>query len=386
MWAQGVRIDPYGDAGVPIGQGSVSATLTSRVARVCSLSVDRTLFPATPAGLLAPFGNYLKIYSGIRGWGGPDYVWQVFEGRINDITMTSDGTVSLTAVDRAGDIQDAYFGHPFQSEAGTLIGQQYRTLILGALPDATFGAFDGNAEITTPALTWENDRASACDSLAATGNMFWYPLANGDFVLRQVAWTAAATPVAVLTDGVGGVLFDWSVGYSRTNVANGIIVNGELTDGSAPVYGTAYDIDPTSPTYINGKYGQKTQFYAVQGAATAGQATTLANAYLKTSKALTDTWTAQMSPDASLELGDAVVLEGSFGGQDVRKSSVQTVTGFTLSLIPGTRCTCPSGPKSLPSNHFQTHRISPWPVRLLCTRCRLLQAPTLPTVPATSSR
>jgi len=326
------RIDPFGDDGVPYGQGSISATLTSRVARVCSLSLDRSLFPADPSGLMAPFGNYLKIYSGVEGWGGPDYMWLVFVGRINDITMSDPGTVSLTGIDRAGDVQDAYFGHPFQSATGTLVGQQFRTLVTGALPDATFGSFDDNAFIPTPNLIWENDRASACDSLAQTGNMFWYPLANGDFVLRQVAWTVAQVPLLTLTDGDGGTLLNWSVGYSRTDVANSIIVAGELADGSSPVYGFASDLDPASPTYINGKYGVKTQFVSVQGVSTAGQATSLANTYLKQSKALTDTWTAQIPSDPAMELGDAILLQGSIGNGQFRTSSIQTVTGFTLSL------------------------------------------------------
>lgn len=324
------RIDPYGSAGVPFGQGSISATLTSRVARVCSLSLDRGQYPDDPNGLLAPFGNYLKIYSGVSGH--PNYMWLVFVGRINDITVTDAGTVALTAVDRAGDIQDAYFGHPFQSETGTLIGVQYKTLIRGGLSYATFGTFDDNANISTPNLIWENDRASACDSLANLGNMFWYPLANGDFVLRQVAWTKFSDPLLVFKDGEGGTLLNWSSGYSRTNVANGIIVSGELADGSTPVYGLASDINPLSPTYIYGKYGQKTQFISAQGALSAGAATTLAEAYLRQAKALTDQWTMQIPADASMELGDPLIAVGSMGYGKRRTSSTQNVSAFTLSL------------------------------------------------------
>jgi hypothetical protein len=325
-----VRIDDFGDAGVPFGQGSISATLTSRVARVCSLSFDRSLYPADPSGLLAPFGNYLKVYSGVSGYA--QYMWLVFVGRINDVSVSDAGTMSLTAVDRAGDIQDAYFGHPFQSETGTLVSQQFKTLIKGALPDATFGVFDPSANITTPNLIWENDRASAADSLANLGNMFWYPLANGDFVMRQVAWTKFSDPLLSFKDGEGGTLLNWSSNYSRTNVANSIIVSGELVDGSTPVYGTAQDINPTSPTYIYGKYGVKTQFISAQGTLTAGAATTLANAYLRQAKALTDQWTMQIPSDPSLELGDPLIVIGSMGNGKLRISSTQNVSAFTLSL------------------------------------------------------
>lgn len=324
------RIDPYGDAGVPYGAGSVSATLTSRVARVCSLSLDRSLFPADPGGLMAPFGNYLKIYSGVSG--DPRYFWPVFTGRINDITMSDNGTVSLTAVDRAGDVQDAYFGHPVQSQVGSLISAQYKILIRGALPDAVFGDFDSNSFGTTPNIIWENDRASACDSLCDVSNMFWYPLADGSFVMRQVAWTKFAPPLLSYVDGANGTLLNWSINYSRTNVSNSIIVASELADGTTPVYGSAQDIVPDSPTFIYGKYGVKTQYVSVQGPISAGHAATLANEYLAQTKALTETWNIQIPSDAALELGDPLIVVGSIGGGNRRTSSIQNVVGFTLSL------------------------------------------------------
>lgn len=332
VWANGVRIDSYGDDGVPYNQGSVSATLTSRVARVLSLTLDRSLFPSSPRDLLAPFGNYLKVYSGVDNGAGVPYVWPVFYGRINDCTLQNGGGMSLTAVDLAADVQDCYFGKPVQSSTALTLGQSYKTLIRGALPAAVFGAFDVNANYTTPALNWENDRASACDSLAQQGNMFWYPLADGEFVLRQIAWTDNNTSVLTYTDGNGGSLLAWSINYSRTNVFNSVIVSGELADGSTPVYGTAQDNDPASVTYINGNYGVKTQFISIQGTQSQGTATTLAGAYLAQSKAITETWGAQMVADASLELGDPITLRVYTDTIHQRTSPIQVVSAFTLSL------------------------------------------------------
>lgn len=333
VWAGGERIDTYGNAGVPYNQGSVSATLTSRVARVLSLTLDRSLFPSSPTDLLAPFGNYLKVFSGVDNGSGVPYIWQVFYGRINDCTLQNGGGgMSLTAVDLAADVQDCYFGKPTQSSTTQTLGQSYKTLIRGALPNAEFGSFDANAVYPTPALNWENDRASACDSLAQQGNMFWYPLADGEFVLRQVAWTDNNLPIITYRDGNGGSLLAWSINYSRTNVFNSIIVSGELADGSTPVYGTAQDNDPASVTYINGNYGVKTQFVSIQGTVSPGSAATLANAYLAQAKAITETWGAQMVSDAALELGDPIQLLVYTGTTNQRTSSIQVVSAFTLSL------------------------------------------------------
>lgn len=75
VWAEGVRIDDFGDAGVPLNSGTVQATLASRVARTATMNIDPTLFTDDPAGLLYPAGNYLKIFRGVYGFGGPSYEW-----------------------------------------------------------------------------------------------------------------------------------------------------------------------------------------------------------------------------------------------------------------------------------------------------------------------
>jgi hypothetical protein len=199
-------------------------------------------------------------------------------------------------------------------------------LVRNALPGATFGTFDP-LYYTTPNLIWNTDRASACDDLANASNQFWYPLANGDFVMRQVAWTDNTPALLTLTDGANGILLGYSASYSRTNVWNQITVAGELADGTTPVYATAQDMNPASPTYVNGNFGTKGQYYSMQAATTQGQALSLARLLLQRNRALTEQWTAQIPPDASIELGDPFTLQTA-----QRTSTTQVVSAFTLSL------------------------------------------------------
>lgn len=326
VWSEGVRIDPYGTAGVRIASGSVTATLTSRVARTLSITVDRELMPQTPSGLLAPFGNYLKVYSGVRS-GASAYEWIVFYGRITDTTVDNSGTVSVSAADLANDLQDDYFGSPYQSGAGVSLATQFRTLVNQSVPGASFGVFDPAADALCPKLTWNTDRAAACDDLANAGNMFWYPLSDGEFVMRQVAWTSDDPALLTLSDGPGGSMLSWSWGWSRNNVWNQWTVTGERAGASTPVYAVIQDQDPSSPTFAGGKFGRKGQYANVQSLSSQGQALSLAKAYLRQSKALTETWTAQLVPDAALELGDVFYLAGGS-----RVSTAQVVSAFTLSI------------------------------------------------------
>lgn len=331
VWSQGVRIDTFGDEGVPLVSGTVEATLASRVARTAQLGLTPDLFPNDLADLLYPAGNYLKIFKGIDGVGGPSYEWQVFFGRINDIHLNSGGDVTLNAVDLAGDIADSLFPTPRQSNVDQFVTTQFVELVKQAIPDATFGTSD-TTYARTPNLVWQTDRAAACDQLAAAANMYWYPLANGDFVMRTIAWDDDSPSLLTLIDGDGGTLSAWSYGFSRVGVFNNIFVVGERADGSTPVYGSASDGDPTSPTYVGGKFGVKSQQISVQTVRSPSQAQQVARSYLHQARALTQTWAVSCIADASLELGDALTIVGTEPSGTSRTSSIQVISGFTMPL------------------------------------------------------
>jgi hypothetical protein len=331
VWAEGVRLDDFGDAGVPITSGSVSASLQSRVARTAQLGLTSDLFPEDEFDLLAPFGNYLKIFKGVDGYGGPSYEWQVFYGPISDIGLTNDGSVVLDAIDVAGEIAESFFATPRQSNVDEFITTQFRQLIEQALPAATFGTFD-TTYARTPNLIWQTDRASACDQLAAAANMYWYPLANGDFVMRTIAWDGNSPSLLTMRDGPGGTMGSWAFGYNRTGVYNNIFVVGERADGSTPVYGSASDGDPTSPTFIGGKFGVKAQQISVQTVTSPSQAQQVARSYLRQTKSITQPWAISCIADAALELGDALTLIGTTPDRVTHTSSTQVVAAFTLPL------------------------------------------------------
>lgn len=332
VWSEGVRIDDFGDAGVPITSGSVSATLTSRVARTSTMTVPEYLYPENDDDLLAPFGNQLKIFAGVYGYGGLSMEWQTFFGRIDDGGQDSNGNVVIDGVDRAGDVGDSFFTVPQQSNVALNVAAQYVQLINTAVPDATFGDFDPTT-VFTPNLVWQTDRASACDQLATAANMFWYPLANGDFVMRTVAWDTSTPPLLTLRDGPGGTVSTWSRAKSRRNVFNAPTVVGERADGSTPVFGSAFDGDPTSPTYVGGKFGVKGKLISVQTATSAAQCAQLARGYLHVAKALTEQWSINCVPDASIELGDPFLIQGTTASGATKLSSTQIVTSFTLPLV-----------------------------------------------------
>lgn len=306
--------------------GSVSATLTSRVSRTCDISFDESFYPYLATDLLAPYGNILKAERGIEFADNSRMAWTVFIGRIQQTQLNEDGTVRCFAADFATDISDVKFLLPENSQTGVTVPTEIMRLISDAKADATFGTFDLFAQPVQP-LTWQLDRAQALDELAQSVGAFWYPLADGHFVLRRYQWTVPANPIVTYSDGPGGSVIASAASRSRESVYNSLTVTGERLNGDAPVYATAQDTTPESLTYINGAFGRRHQLMRLQTPATQSSAQGAAFDNLRRLSALVDSWSWTMTPDAALELGDVVSL-------DVRDRTgiVQVVADFRIPL------------------------------------------------------
>lgn len=322
VWREGVQVAED----IEFFDGNVSATLTSQVTRQLQFTISEEHWPLEPDDLFAPYGNEIRAFVGIDNGAGIPYEWQVFRGRINEVTLLADGSMSVFCLDRAADVNDSGFTLPENSTFLALVTDEFRRLVIEGVPDATFGTFD-NIIMRVPVLTWESDRGSACDDLATASGAYWYALANGDYVIRFIPWTVAQTSLITLRDGDGGSIISAEPSLSRENVFNVVTVVGERADGSAPTFAFASDENPDSPTYINGPFGRKSKLVQAQAATNQGQAASLARSLLKQAKALTQSWSVTISPDPSLELGDAVTIQARG-----LPEALQVVSGFMLPL------------------------------------------------------
>lgn len=340
VWSgQGVRLDNMlpalkrntwlgedPDPGLVFLDGAVTATLNSRVARNLTFTVPSYMYPVDPGDLLAPFGNEIRAYSGVQlGDGSLLYTWQVFRGRIRDVALSSDGTCTIQCADRAADVADVNFVSPQNSIPGNTINAEWQRLIVDAVPDATFGVSDVFAKLVEP-LTWEFDLPSALDEMARSVSAVWYPLANGDFVIRRYPWTINSPAVVTWSDQPGGVVIAWQAQRSRDTMFNVVTVTGERLNGDAPVHATASDTTPGSPTQVSGNFGVRSRVERLQTPSSQGGAQGAAEELLRTYIAPIEEWTLQVVPDAALELGDTgtVMVEG--------REVQQVVSGFSIPL------------------------------------------------------
>lgn len=312
----GVQLDiPEQFRGEPEGglvffNGTVSATLNSRVTRQLQFSVPYELYPTDPGDLLAPFGNEIRAYRGIRlGDGDTTYVWQVFRGKIRQVRQYSTGNVSLSCTDRAADVVDNEFVNPQNSQTSNSIYQEFVRLITDAVADPTFGVSDPFPGLVQP-LTWALDRSAALDEMARSNGALWYSLANGDFVLRRYPWVqSGAVPVVAMSNGADGSINYHEALRDRNNIYNTVTVTGERLTGQVPAYATAQDTNPASPTNVFGGFGVRSLLERLQTPSSPGDATGAAASLLAVSIAPTEAFQLRCTADASLELGDVVTLD-----------------------------------------------------------------------------
>lgn len=307
--------------------GSVSATLTSRISRSCQLTVSEALYPYSPTDLLAPYGNMIRATRGIEFADGTRFAWVVFVGRIQQTALGGRGVCSVQAADFAADVLENRFVQPQNSQPANTVSQEIERLITDGFPQASFGLFEG-FPLSVRARTWQVDRGQALDEMATSVGAFWYPQADGQFVLRRYPWTVVAPPVVTYSDsGKLGVVIESSATRSRADVYNSLTVTGERLNGDAAVYALAQDTNPASTTYVDGNFGRRHQMLRLQTPGSTGAAQGAADENLRRLIALVDTWQWSMPVDAALELGDTVQL-------DVRGRTgiIQVVAGMSIPL------------------------------------------------------
>ena len=338
VWRQGVQVDelvwvdrrkPYTHNVPTYFDGSVKATLGSRVTRTMNLTVPSWMYPWAADDLINPYGTELRAFKGLRYGNGTPDEFPCFTGTVEGVSPAQNGVCKVDAADTALRVAAAGFVAPLPANVGSLVVDEFERLVLDANPRAQFGEHD---PITTlvPALAYDEDRGAALDSLAKVASANWYTLADGRYVLRWLPWLRASTATAIaLTDGPGGTLVEAYPRRDTDGIYNQVTVTSDRPDGGTPLYATASDTDPTSPIWVGGPFSVRTAPpVRVTGATEQGQLFALSRALLQRSRILTSSWNVTCRPDGSIELGDFLDLSYQ------ERRAYQYAQSFSIPLGP----------------------------------------------------
>lgn len=343
---QTVRVEVWNDveqlAELPeIIGGSVDCALTSKVTRRGSVTVPAALMPRDETGLLAPFGNRLRIYRGVA-YGGVEWEFPVFSGLIVKAERRPRQPCVVTFADRAVEVEDNDFEVPEDTFVGRTCVDEIVRLIREGVPGAEFGTHDPiNAQ--AGAQTFDDSRSQACDQLADAGGAFWYALPDGRFVIRRVPWAyqpdgVDVQPVATYKEASDGDTFgaitSYGLSMSRENVFNVVTGVSDQPDGAEPLRASIRDTNILSPTYVGGKFGRRVLKVELPSAATGAVVTHGTANALRRSRASAEALPWEMIPDPALELGDVVQLD-----IDGRRL-LRVLAEFTVPLTEAGSMTC----------------------------------------------
>lgn len=275
-----------------------------------------TLTPTTLADILAPAGNELRVYRGIKTATLTEEVPIGIFG-IADVNITSQIVggvqIELAGFDRAKRVEENRFDATYVVAAGTNYADAIQALIRNRIGEVTF-LFEGTSAVSGAALIFNvgDDPWKAATEMARSigCELFFDPL--GRCVMRTVPDPDTAAIAWSYAEGSGAILLGASRKLTREHTYNGVIASGESSaitnQAAAPVSATAWDDNPFSPTYYLGKFGKKPRLYVSPFITTQTQALSAARAILRQSLGLSEdvAFTAVVNP--AHEPGDVVSI------------------------------------------------------------------------------
>jgi hypothetical protein len=324
-----VRVDAYQGGrcimrDVPISEGSVSVSAGTGVHRTLTGTVpDPALW-----NLLAPVGTELRAWRGIRYPGGAEEVVPLGVFGLDQQSMGlfgAGGIAISSAPDRWARVQRARFELPRVSEAALTAVQSIVDLVGDVVPTTPDlgGVTTTNtlSQVKTALQVWDRDRDQAIQDLAtASGTEVFFGPA-GNLVVRDVP-VMDKVPAWRVHAGERGVMLAGSASRDRSRVYNVIVVLSTKTDGTPPFPPQIVeDLDPASPTNVNGPYGRAPYFLSTALLANASDARKAGAALLAKTRGRFVDMTVDALVNPCLESGDTV--------------SVTTVGGTALYLVDG---------------------------------------------------
>lgn len=316
-----------------IDGGSVSVDETREYRRTCTLTPngDPDLVPDDAADLLHPMsGNELVIKRGVKYPDGTTEMAQLGVFRLTKPAFDDNGaiTATLNGNDRASFVSQIDWQAPYVVRAGGNIAAALAAAMETRMPGLDYSGFDESIDFSYPDTTWGQTPSQAGDPMqdfitfAAQGGAECFFDISGNPILRAIV-----NPLtSLVVDDISFVEGPQVAGMNQvgrtideTTGKNGVILYCNGVGVTPPFRIEVWDIDPSSPSYYLGKWGQRpykmTTTAIPSGADTFVQAQakglTAANGQLQLVLGAANDITASIAPNPALREGDCVAVKRS---------------------------------------------------------------------------
>jgi hypothetical protein len=320
---------PVTDAIVPVDRTAAQRRTFSATLTLTSASV----IPASMNDPFAPFGPELQLFAGwIDPTTGNPYILpstglpeQIPLGVFPITTTTIDDTgvdIIMTAkgYDRSWSVAQRTFAVAQVITAGTapetaiqqVLSAQYPALPALNMPPTGFS-------LPTMTLDQGADPWASCMKMATQAGNELYLDANGiptghavlDPTTIAPCWTYSTTTKGIMIAAPSTIIRV----LTREGVSNDITISAtgsqnatSGTGASTPISAQAQDLNPQSPTYINGPFGDVPSFASSSNLADLASAQAAANLALALSLGSIDVCTVAVSPAPMFDIDDVITL------------------------------------------------------------------------------
>lgn len=230
--------------------------------------------------------------------------------RIDDISENENLTLDISGSGLEAYIVDARFLRPRTPPYGTSTIQVITDLIRDVLPTVPIiveATQDRPVQATAP---WDKERWDAVDAMATSIDAEVFVDYRGAFIIRDIPSLYTGLTSYILTTGETGTLIERKIKRTRARVYNAAVCMGQSSDPNIPpVWGWAFDNDPTSLTYFYGDYGQVPRFFSSQFFTTNAQCEARAQEQLAKALAANKALSVEALPLTFLETGDIIGIE-----------------------------------------------------------------------------
>ena len=327
-----LRGDSVVTANVPITDGKIDADRSSKT----RLTADITIAGANYPNILVDLNvNRFRIRRGYQSLGVAESIQHgIF--RVDDLEEHDDGTIAVSGSGLESYVIDARFLRPRTPPYGVSTVLHISDLIREVLPRAVVSIECTSDRPITATAPWDRERWDAIDALANSINAEVFADYRGFFVIRDVPSLTNSLPVYRLADGDDGVLIERTPKKTRDRVYNAVSVSGQSSDQDVPpVWGWAADMDPNSPTYYYGDFGQVPRFFSSQFFSSDAQCAAYAQNLLAEALAANEALSGTALPLLFLEPGDiidVVLASGQVERRILEKMSYSLGTDASVSF------------------------------------------------------
>lgn len=310
-----------------------------RAGRIDCIDVDGSFVPDGNQGILTPFGTEIRPYRGVKYADGTIEVYPLGVFRLSSASFHEASSrggnagirISLNMFDRSRVVARDKFISTYTIDGGTNIVTAIKLIIARTFPDAEYDAVSTTLTTTSPKVyTSQDDPWTAASDLAKSiGCELYFDVHGWVVIAPPTDIDALPNPDFSYIEGPGCTMLDLTAEYKDEPGFNGVIVEGGSTgDELPPVRAEAWDMEPSSPTYRYGPYGEVPQMVSDTNVKFQADAQAMADALLKGyigfSAALSiSSWT-----NPALEAGDVIQVER----QSMNITGLYAVDSFSVPL------------------------------------------------------